>query len=149
METTLIMLKPDCVQRGLCGQVLGRFERKGLKIVGMKMVQVTEAIARKHYAEHVEKPFFPSLLSFITSSPVVVLAVAGPNAVSICRKLIGATNGAEAEPGTIRGDFGHSKSMNLVHGSDSAESARRELAIWFTDDEQHDWNRTADQWMDG
>jgi len=148
METTLIILKPDCVQRGLCGEVIGRLERKGLKIVGMKMLHVAEAIAREHYAEHVDKPFFPSLLGFITSAPVIVMAVSGPGAVAVCRKLIGATHGAEAEPGTIRGDLGVSKSMNLVHGSDSVESAERELKIWFNENERCDWQRTLDQWTD-
>lgn len=149
MQTTLIILKPDCVQRGLMGQVLARFERKGLKVVAAKFVQVTEAIARQHYAEHVDKPFFPSLLSFITSTPVLVFAVQGPEAVAVCRTIIGATDGKAADPGTIRGDFGISKSTNLVHGSDSPESAQRELAIWFGDGELCDWDRSVENWIDG
>lgn len=149
MQTTLIILKPDAVQRGLMGQVLTRFERKGLKIIGGKFIQVTEELAKKHYAEHVEKPFFPDLLAFITATPVMVLAVRGPEAVAVCRNLIGKTDGKEAAPGTIRGDFGISKSTNLVHGSDSAESAARELALWFTDAELHDWDRNTEPWIEG
>ena len=149
METTLIILKPDCVQRGLMVEVLARFERKGLKIVGGKLIQVTEELARQHYAEHVEKPFFPDLLAFITATPVLVLAVRGPEAVSVCRTLIGSTDGKAADPGTIRGDFGISKQTNLVHGSDSLESAERELALWFTPDELHDWQRNNERWIDG
>ncbi|MFA7235971.1 MAG: nucleoside-diphosphate kinase [Phycisphaeraceae bacterium] len=147
MQTTLIILKPDAVQRGLCGEVLSRFERKGLKIVGGKFMQVPETLAKKHYAEHDGKPFFGDLLSFITTGPVLVLAVRGPSAVDVCRKLIGKTNGCEAEPGTIRGDYGVSKATNLVHGSDSAASAEREVAMWFTADEIHDWDRTGQKWI--
>jgi len=149
MQTTLIILKPDCVQRGLMGQVLARFERKGLKIVGAKFMQVTESLARAHYAEHVERPFFPNLLEFITSAPVLVLAIQGPEAVAVCRTLIGSTDGKEAAPGTIRGDFGVSKSTNLVHGSDSPESAERELKIWFGDGEITDWARCLEASIDG
>jgi len=149
MQTTLIILKPDCVQRGLMGEVLGRFEGKGLKIVGGKFMQVTEELARKHYAEHDGKPFFGDLISFITSSPVMVLAVRGPEAVTVCRTLIGKTDGKQAEPGTIRGDLGISKSTNLVHGSDSPESAERELALWFNDGELADWTRDTEKWIDG
>lgn len=149
MQTTLIILKPDCVQRGLIGQVLARFECKGLKIVGGKFIQVSEVLAKKHYAEHEDKPFFDNLIQFITSAPVLVLAVRGPEAVGVCRTLIGKTDGKEAAPGTIRGDFGISKSTNLVHGSDSPESAERELALWFADAEIVDWDRSAEQWIDG
>lgn len=149
MQTTLILLKPDCVQRGLCGRVIDRFERKGLKIVGAKLVQVSESLARQHYAEHDGKPFFENLLRFITASPVWALAIRGPEAVTVCRTLIGATDGKAANPGTIRGDFGISKSTNLVHGSDSPESARRELTLWFDDSELHEWDRTLDMWVDG
>jgi nucleoside-diphosphate kinase len=148
MQTTLIILKPDCVQRGLMGDVVSRFERKGLRIVGGKFMQVPEDVARRHYAEHEGKPFFPSLLSFITSSPVLVLAIRGNNAVEICRTLIGPTNGAQAAPGTIRGDFGMNNSTNLVHGSDSPESAERELALWFDATELHDWERDGQAWID-
>lgn len=149
MQTTLIILKPDCVQRGLMGEVLARFERKGLKVVGGRFMQVPEALARKHYAEHDGKPFFNDLLTFITASPVLVLAVRGPEAVTVCRTIIGKTDGKQADPGTIRGDFGISKSTNLVHGSDSPESAERELALWFGDGEIHDWTRTNEAWIDG
>lgn len=149
MQTTLIILKPDCVQRGLMGQVLQRFERKGLKVIGAKFMQVTEELARKHYAEHVEKPFFPSLQAFITSAPVMVMAVRGPEAIAVCRNVIGSTDGKQADLGTIRGDFGISKSTNLVHGSDSPESAQRELALWFGEGDITDWTRTNEKWIDG
>lgn len=149
MQTTLIILKPDAVQRGLCGQILARFEAKGLKVVGGKFMQVSEDLARKHYAEHEGKPFFNDLISFITATPVLVLAVRGPEAVSVCRTLIGKTDGKDAAPGTIRGDYGISKSTNLVHGSDSAESAERELALWFDGGELHEWTRTNEDWIDG
>ncbi|MGB1126406.1 MAG: nucleoside-diphosphate kinase [Phycisphaeraceae bacterium] len=147
MQTTFIFLKPDAVQRGLIGQILERFERKGLSFVGMKLVQVSEDLAKQHYAEHAEKPFFPGLLSFITSSPVLACAIQGPNAVAVCRTLIGATNGQKADPGTIRGDFGMSGANNMVHGSDSPESAERELALWFTADELVEMKKTANQWI--
>lgn len=147
MQTTFIFLKPDAVQRGLIGQILERFERKGLSFVGMKLMNVPEDLATKHYAEHAEKPFFPGLLKFITSSPVLACAVQGPNAVAVCRTLIGATNGQKADPGTIRGDFGMSGANNLVHGSDSPESAERELALWFTADELASFEKTANQWI--
>lgn len=147
MQTTFIFLKPDAVQRGLMGQILERFERKGLSFVGMKLVQVSEDLAKQHYAEHAERPFFPGLLKFITSSPVLACAIQGPNAVAVCRTLIGATNGQKADPGTLRGDFGMSGANNLVHGSDSPESAERELALWFTADELVDMEKTANQWI--
>jgi len=147
MQTTFIFLKPDAVQRGLMGQILKRFEDKGLSFVGIKLVHVSEEIATKHYAEHASKPFFPGLLKFITSSPVLACAVQGPNAVTVCRNLIGATNGQKAEPGTIRGDFGMSGGNNLIHGSDSPESAQRELAMWFTKGELLTMNKTANQWI--
>ncbi|MEM9345258.1 MAG: nucleoside-diphosphate kinase [Planctomycetota bacterium] len=147
MQTTFIFIKPDAVQRGLVGQILERFERKGLSFVGMKLVQVSEDLATQHYAEHAEKPFFPGLLKFITSSPVLACAIQGPNAVAVCRNLIGATNGQKADPGTIRGDFGMSGANNMVHGSDSPESAERELALWFTADELVEMNKTANQWI--
>ncbi|MGB0767951.1 MAG: nucleoside-diphosphate kinase [Phycisphaeraceae bacterium] len=147
MQTTLIFLKPDAVQRGLMGKIIQRFEDKGLSFVGVKLVTVSEDLAKKHYAEHAEKPFFPGLLKFITSSPVLACAIQGPNAVTVCRNLIGATNGQKADPGTIRGDLGMSGANNLVHGSDSPESAQRELALWFTDNELVAMNKTANQWI--
>ena len=145
METTLLILKPDAVQRGLMGQILDRLERKGLQIVGLKMMLVPQDLAEKHYAEHKGKPFYPGLIQFVTSSPVVVLAVAGLDAVTVCRKLIGSTNGRKAEPGTIRGDLGMSGGYNMIHGSDSPESAQRELALWFPEG-AIDWVRSADTW---
>ncbi len=131
VERTLILLKPDAVQRSLCGEILGRFERKGLRLVGMKLVKPSTETATQHYIEHAQRPFFPSLLQFITSSPLVALVLEGDSAVSVARTLIGPTDGRTAPPGTLRGDFGLSKSNNLVHGSDSVASAERELAIWF------------------
>lgn len=148
METTLIILKPDAVQRGLMGEVLGRFERKGLRIVAMKMMMVPRDLAEKHYAEHRGRPFYPGLINFVTSSPAVVLAVSGVGAIAVCRKLIGATNGQKAEPGTIRGDLGMSGGNNLIHGSDSPESAQRELALWFPEaGALLDYTRNVEQWV--
>lgn len=147
MQTTFLFLKPDAVQRGLVGDVIGRIERKGLTIVGAKLMAVPEDLAKKHYAEHEGRPFYPGLIKFVTSSPVLALAVRGVNAIEVCRKLIGATNGQKAEPGTIRGDFGMSAGNNLVHGSDSPESAERELALWFDPSELADYDRTLNQWV--
>ena len=147
MQTTLLFLKPDTVQRGLMGEILGRLERKGLTIVGMKMMDVPRDLAEQHYAEHKERPFFEGLLGFVTSSPVLVLAVRGVNAIAVCRNLIGATNGQKADAGTIRGDLGMSGGNNLIHGSDGPESAERELALWFKAEELCDYQRTANQWV--
>lgn len=147
METTLIFLKPDAVQRGLMGTIIARFEAKGLQFVGMKMMQVPTDLAQKHYAEHKGKPFYDGLIKFVTSSPVLVLAIRGVNAVAVCRKLIGATNGQKAEPGTIRGDFGMSGGYNMIHGSDSPESAQRELSLWFPDGDLLDYEPTVRQWV--
>ena len=147
MQTTLIILKPDAVQRGLADQVLARFERKGLSIAGAKLMLVPRELAEKHYAEHKGKPFYDGLIKFVTSSPVMVLAIRGLETVTVCRTLIGATNGRKAAPGTIRGDFGMSGGYNLVHGSDSPESAERELALWFKKEELTDTPRTADKWV--
>lgn len=135
METTLILVKPDGVKRKLIGEVIRRFEAKGLTIRGMKMMRMTGEMAEKHYAEHVEKPFFPELKAFITSGPLVALAVSGPDAIALSRKLMGKTKAVEAEPGSIRGDFATTTGENLVHGSDGPESAARELAIFFKADE--------------
>jgi nucleoside-diphosphate kinase len=148
IQRTFIILKPDAVQRGLTGEILARFERKGLKIIGMKFMKATEAAAKQHYQEHAAKPFFGSLVSFITSSPLVALVLEGDEAVTVARTLIGATDGRKAAPGTIRGDFGCSKSNNLVHGSDSPESAARELAIWFPD-ALITWTPCAQTWVAG
>jgi nucleoside-diphosphate kinase len=131
MERTLILLKPDAVQRGLCGQILARFEAKGLKVVAMKLMMISKELAARHYEAHKERKFYSGLVKFMTSSPVVALALEGIDAIKICRTMMGATFGADAAPGTIRGDFGVSRSYNLVHGSDSPEAAKRELALFF------------------
>jgi len=147
LEKTLVLVKPDGVQRGLIGTVIGRIESKGLKIAGLKLIHVSEELAKEHYGEHVARPFFGDLVSFITSSPVVALAVEGDNAVSVVRTLMGGTNPQEADPGTIRGDFGMTIGMNLVHGSDSVESADRELNLFFKPDEILDYEREIDAWI--
>ncbi len=147
VQKTLILLKPDCVQRGLCSEVLARFERKGLRIVGLKFLVPTKAQAEAHYAEHAAKPFFPSLLQFVTSSPLVALSLEGDSAISVARTLIGPTDGRVAPPGTIRGDFGLSKSNNLVHGSDAPEAAERELKIWFPEGTVS-WTRCDTLWSE-
>ena len=130
-ERTLILLKPDAVARGLAGTIIDRFERKGLTLEAVKLVQVEEALARKHYAEHEGKPFFPGLLAYIQSGPVLAMVIAGKDAVAVCRTLIGATDSKKAAPGTIRGDLAMDIGRNLVHGSDSLESAKREIDLWF------------------
>ena len=131
MERTLILFKPDALQRGLAGKILTRFEEKGLKIVGMKLMQMSQELAAEHYAAHKERPFYAGLVRFMTSRPIVALALEGIGAVAICRKMMGKTFGCDAEPGTIRGDFGMSRSYNLIHGSDSPEAAERELGLFF------------------
>ncbi|HKZ60082.1 MAG TPA: nucleoside-diphosphate kinase [Candidatus Thermoplasmatota archaeon] len=130
-ERTLILLKPDAVARGLAGTIIDRFERKGLTLEAVKLVQVEEALARKHYAEHEGRPFFPGLLAYIQSGPVLAMVIEGKDAVAVCRTLIGATDPKKAAPGTIRGDLAMDIGRNLVHGSDSPESARREIDLWF------------------
>ncbi|HEX4054853.1 MAG TPA: nucleoside-diphosphate kinase [Tepidisphaeraceae bacterium] len=147
MERTLIILKPDAVQRGLCGQIIDRFEKKGLQIVGLKFMKIGSVLAQTHYSPHKGKPFYEGLVKFMTSSPVVVLALAGKDAIAISRKMMGATFGSKAEPGTIRGDFGVSNSFNLIHGSDSAESAQRELGLFFKTEELQDWNPAIQPWV--
>jgi len=147
-QHTFVILKPDAVQRGLIGEILARFERKGLLIVGMKFITATTDQAAKHYQEHKEKPFFGGLIQFIISSPMVALVLEGDEAITVVRTLIGATDGRKAAPGTIRGDFGISKSNNLVHGSDSPESATRELAIWFPD-RPISWTSATAAWVQG
>ena len=131
MQKTLVILKPDCVARRLVGRALQRFEEKGLQVVGLKMMQVGKPLAARMYAEHKGKEFYEPLVRFMTGGPVVVMALRGKNAVAVVRKMLGATFGPDAEPGTIRGDFGMSKRYNLVHGSDSVASARRELKLFF------------------
>jgi len=133
MEQTLILLKPDCVERRLIGRIIARFEDKALNVVGMKMIRITPDLAKQHYAEHAEKAWYPALESFITGAPVVAMVLEGLNAISVVRNMLGATNGLEAAPGTIRGDFSSSRQMNLVHASDGAESATREIALYFGD----------------
>ena len=147
METTLIILKPDAVQRGLMGQIVSRFENKGLQIVGAKMMTISDELAATHYEAHKERPFYPGLVQLMTSSPVLVLAVRGLGAIDICRKMMGATFGSKAEPGTIRGDFGVSNSFNLIHGSDSPEAAERELGLFFNDGEVLEFDRAVGTWV--
>jgi nucleoside-diphosphate kinase len=147
METTLIILKPDAVQRGLMGRILTRFEDKGLQIVGCKMMQISQDLAARHYEAHKAKPFYPGLVKFMTSSPVLVLAIRGNGAITICRNMMGATFGSKAAPGTIRGDFGVSNSFNLIHGSDSPEAAEKELSLFFGKGEVQAWNRAGDGWI--
>jgi nucleoside-diphosphate kinase len=135
VERTLVLIKPDAVQRRLVGRILDRFEQRGLTIRGAKLVQVDQTLAQRHYAEHSEKPFFGELVEFITSSPTIALVLEGEGAIATVRTTMGATNPASAAPGTVRGDFALSMPDNLVHGSDSPESAEREIALWFTADE--------------
>ncbi len=147
METTLIILKPDAVQRGLMGRIIARFEDKGLQIVGAKMMKIPMALAERHYADHKGKGFYDGLVKFMTSSPVLVLAVRGLGAIAVCRKMMGATFGSKAESGTIRGDFGVSNSFNLIHGSDSPEAAAKELGLFFAPGEVVEFARPVDQWV--
>lgn len=147
MERTLIIFKPDAVQRGLCGQILTRFEDKGLQIVGLKFMKIPQQTAETHYAPHKGKGFYEGLVKFMTSSPVVVVALEGKNAIAIARKMMGATFGSNAEPGTIRGDFGVSNSFNLIHGSDSPEAADKELKLFFKGDELIDWTPAIRTWV--
>ena len=147
IERTLVIVKPDGVQRGLIGPIITRLERRGLRIAAMKMMQIDEALARRHYAEHEGKPFYPGLISFITSAPVVVMVLEGPNAIEITRATMGATNPAKALPGTIRADYGLETSRNLIHGSDGPESAQREIALYFTESEILSYQRAIDSWI--
>jgi nucleoside-diphosphate kinase len=148
LERTFIAIKPDAVQRGLIGQIIGRFETKGLKLVALKLLKVTEALAEQHYGEHKGKPFYEPLVAFITSGPVVAMVWEGRDAVAVCRQLNGATDPEKATPGTIRFDFGQIAQRNIVHGSDSVESAEREIHLFFDDDEVLDhWDRTVDPWI--
>ena len=146
-ERSLILFKPDAVQRRLCGELLSRIEKRGLKIIGLKMLRVTKELSSQHYAEHVEKPFYPLLEEFITSGPVVALVVEGPEAISVMRMTMGSTNGRESAPGTIRGDFGLSRQMNLIHGSDGPEAAAREIEIYFRLEELIEYDTTLADWV--
>lgn len=147
MEKTFVMIKPDGVQRGLIGKIIQRIEEKGFKIVAMKMTTISTAKAKEHYAEHAGKRFYQDLVDFITSEPSVILVVAGKGAISAMRKMNGATNPAEAAPGTIRGDFGIETGRNVVHGSDSADSAIREIALHFSPSDILDYNRIDESWL--
>lgn len=147
MERTLVILKPDAVQRGLIGEIIRRFERRGLRIAGMKLIQVSDELARQHYAVHEGKPFFAGLIRFITSGPVVVIALEGKDAIAITRATLGATAPGKAAPGTIRADFAMDIGFNLVHGSDGPETAAQELALWFAEGELLSYQRVIDGWI--
>ena len=147
MDRTLVLVKPDGVQRGLIGEIISRLERRGLKIVGMKLMQVSGELANRHYGEHEGKPFFAGLVGFITSGPIVAMAIEGNNVVGLVRTTVGATNPADSAPGTIRGDLGVDIGRNLIHGSDSDESAKRELSLFFTEGELLDYSRVTDPWI--
>lgn len=147
MERTFVMFKPDCMERGLLGSILSRFERKGLRLIALKMLRITPDLAKQHYAEHVEKPFYPGLEEFITASPVVATVMEGPEVIRVVRDMLGATSGLKAAPGTIRGDHSASRQMNLVHASDSPESAAREIDLYFKADEIQQWDPTLACWL--
>ena len=146
-ERTLVLVKPDGVQRGLAGEVISRLERRGLKLVGMKLMQVSDELARQHYGEHVDRPFFGGLVSFITSSPIVAMVWEANNAVDIVRNTMGQTNPVSSAAGTIRGDLGIDIGRNLVHGSDSPESAEREVNLFFSPEEILSYERAVDSWI--
>jgi nucleoside-diphosphate kinase len=146
-ERTFVILKPDAVQRRLAGRILTRFEERGLKIIALKMLTVSKELSKQHYAEHVNKPFYPLLEEFITAGPVIALVLEGPGAIGVVRDMLGKTNGRESAPGTIRGDFGLSRQMNLVHGSDGPDAAKREIAIYFKPDELQTYTPTLDPWI--
>jgi len=147
MQTTLIIIKPDAIQRGLAGRIISRIEDKGLKIIGAKMMHMSAELGSKHYAVHKGKPFYNDLLKFMTSSPVMVLAVHGKRVIDTMRQMMGKTTAYQADPGTIRGDFGSSQSYNLIHGSDSEESAKKEIELFFTAEELHPFKRVIEQWI--
>jgi len=147
MERTLVLLKPDCVQRRLMGRVISRFEEKGLNVIAMKMLRVTPALAKQHYAEHVSKPFYPGLEQFITASPIVAMVVEGLEVVRVVREMLGATSGLKAAAGTIRGDYSSSRKMNLVHASDGPDAAQREIGLYFKSDEVLPYEPTLIGWF--
>lgn len=149
VERTLVLLKPDTVARGLCGEVLTRFEKKGLRLAAMKLMQVDEPLAKRHYSMHEGKPFFQGLIEYITAMPIVAMVWEGPNAISTVRQTMGATDPTKAAPGTIRGDFALDISNNLVHGSDSEESAKREIALFFKEAEVLSWKRPHEKYITG
>jgi len=146
-ERTLVLVKPDAVQRLLAGRIIARFEERGLRIVGLKLVQVDRALAERHYAVHRGKPFFEGLIDFITSAPLVAMALEGPNAIALVRSMVGATRPHEAAPGTIRGDLAVETAQNLVHASDGPETAAAELDLWFEGDELLEYGRDIDRWV--
>jgi len=146
-ERTLILIKPDGVQRALVGRIIERYEQRGLRLVGMKMLTVPRELAEQHYDVHRDKPFFAGLIEFITSAPLVAMAVEGSNAIVVCREINGATRPSQAAPGSIRGDMALDTGHNLVHGSDSAENAERELGLWFGANELVDYERDLDRWV--
>ena len=147
MERTLVLIKPDAMQRGLASEILGRLERRGLRITGLKLLQVDRALAERHYAEHSGKPFYEGLVAYITACPIIAAVLEGTDAVELVRNTMGKTNPREAAPGTIRGDFGIEIGRNLIHGSDSSESAAREVALFFSDSELHTVERDVDRWV--
>jgi nucleoside-diphosphate kinase len=147
LERTLVIIKPDAVQRGLIGEIIARFERRGVRIAGMKLMQIDEPLARRHYAVHEGKPFYEPLIRYITSSPVVVMVLESNNAIDVVRRTMGATNPAEAAPGTIRADLGLEIGRNLVHGSDGPETAAFEVPLFFTEDEILSYGRDTDRWV--
>ncbi|MDQ0350858.1 nucleoside-diphosphate kinase [Alkalibacillus filiformis] len=147
MERTFIMVKPDGVQRNLVGDIVSRFEQKGFKLVGAKLMQIPNELAEEHYGEHKDKPFFGELTSFITSGPVFAMVWEGENVIATARKMMGATNPAESDIGTIRGDYGLTVGKNVIHGSDSPESAEREIGLFFSEGGLVDYNKDADQWV--
>ena len=148
MERTLVLVKPDGVQRGLIGEIIGRFEQRGLKLVGLKMLQMSEELAKQHYAIHEGKSFYAGLISYITSAPVVAMVWEGPKAIENVRKMMGATRPEEAAPGTIRSDLALSTGRNLVHGSDSPETAAHEISLFFQQNELVEWARDTDKWIE-
>ena len=147
MERTLILFKPDCVQRRLVGRILSRFEDKGFNVVAMKLLRVTPELAKRHYAEHVHKPFYPGLEAYITSAPIVAAVLEGLETIRVVREMLGATSGLKAAPGTIRGDFSTSRQMNLVHASDGPDAAKREIELYFSPSEVTGYQLTLTQWM--
>jgi nucleoside-diphosphate kinase len=147
MQRTLVLAKPDAVQRGLIGEIIGRFERKGLKVVGLRLLSVPRDMAEEHYAVHAGKHFYPGLVEFITSGPVAAIALEGPDAIAAVRRMVGKTMPNEAEPGTIRGDLGISGLRNLIHASDAPETAEAELRLWFAADALVDYAREIDAWI--
>ena len=147
MERTLVLIKPDALQRGLVGEIISRFERKGLKIIAVKMLRMSPELAREHYSHLVGKPFYPELEKFMTSMPIIAMVLEGKDAVSVVRKLVGATNAREAEPGTIRGDLSMSVSKNVVHASDSLETAEAEIKRFFSEDELYPWQRKHEEFF--